>query len=233
MKATYRIVPVFLVAIGCSAGVLFAQQIRSQPLESPPTASASSDPTAEADYLALLARAKENPETTDFAKLRLAFTKTAAYQPYGRYGREDEVINDAIHSGDWTRAQELTDRLLEKNYVRIRSHLLAFILYEARTDSSRARYHRAFVDGLFRSIMKSGDGRTMETAFVVISTEEEYDVIGLSGWEFGSQGLHSESGKNFDVMTVKTKGGNPQQVYFDITLQWSKSPFGQLAPTIK
>ena len=186
---------------------------------------------SETDYAVLLARAKEDPKTVDFAKLRLAFATTAAYQPYQSYHAEDREIDTLMKSGDWLRALDLINALLDKNYIRIRSHLHAFIAYRKKGDAERASYHRAFVDGLFRSIVNSGDGRTPETAFVVINTEEEYDVIGLSGWQPGRQGLQHKGEKSFDVMTVKTSdSGETRTLYFDITIPWSKSPFGKMAP---
>jgi hypothetical protein len=157
----------------------------------------------------------------------MAFTKTPAYQPYGVYA-EDKEIDAAIAAENWTRALELVIVLLEKNYVRIRSHINAFIVYDKKGEPERARYHRAFVDGLFRSIVTSGDGRSPETALVVINTEEEYAVIGLSGLQPGGQALRHEGGKSFDVMTVTPRRGDqPVQLYFDITLPWGNSPFGK------
>jgi len=189
---------------------------------------------AESDYAVLLARAKLDPAHADFGKLRMAFAKTPAYLPYDRYTAEDKEINAAIDAGNWTRALQIVNSLLEKNYVRIRSHLSALMIYDKQGDAERARFHHAFVNGLFRSIMSSGDGRSAASAFVVINTEEEYDVIGLSGLQPGSQALRHEGGKSFDVMTVTPrKGGEPIQLFFDITLPWSNSPFGKLAPTKK
>ncbi len=197
-------------------------------------AAAAAEQDIENDYGLLLARAKLDPARADFRQLRMAFTKTPAYLPYDRYTAEDKEINAAIDTGNWTRALEIVNSLLEKNYVRIRSHLSALLIYDKQGDTERARFHHAFINGLFRSIMSSGDGRSAASAFVVINTEEEYDVIGLSGLQPGSQALRHEGGKSFDVMTVTPrKGGEPIQLFFDITLPWSNSPFGTLAPTKK
>ena len=182
----------------------------------------------DSDYAVLLARAKVDPARTDFGKLRMAFTKTPAYQPYDRYTADDKEFDTAMAAENLARAREIVDRLLEKNYVRIRSHINAFIVHDKKGDAERAHFHRAFVDGLFRSIVSSGDGGSRGTAFVIINTEEEYDVIGLSGMKLDSQGLQHEGGKSFDVMTVTPRdGGQAVQLYFDITLPWKNSPFGK------
>src|SRR4051812_10420524 len=61
----------------------------------------------EADYGTLLKRAKAEPWTMDFIKLRMAFTKTPEYRPHDRYTAEDTEIDAAIVAGDWTRALDL------------------------------------------------------------------------------------------------------------------------------
>ena len=190
-----------------------------------PVSAAETD--VESDYAVLLARAKLDPARADFAKLRLAFTKTADYQPYGTSPSDYKEVEAATQAGDWERARGLVDALLQRNYVRIRSHYFAWLIYRRDGDEERAKHHRAFMDGLFRSITTSGDGKTQDTAFVVINVEEEYDVLGLTGLKMLGQSLQHENGRDFDVLTVQREGSEPVKLYFDITLPWKNSPFGK------
>src|ERR1043166_9358156 len=80
---------------------------------------------AEDEYAVLMARAKLEPWTTDFTKLRIQFTKTPAYRPNEKYTEEDKAVEAAMAAADWPRATELVLALLEKNYLRIRSHIYA------------------------------------------------------------------------------------------------------------
>ena len=189
---------------------------------------AAAEPDIENDYGLLLARAKLDPARADFGQLRIAFTKTPAYTAYSMPSDFKEV-DAAIQANDLGRARELVDTLLQKNYVRIRSHFFAMIVYGRSGDKERSQYHRAFMDGLFRSIVGSGDGKTAETAFIVIDVEEEYAVIGLSGLKMLGQALDSGNGRAFDVLTVQEReGAQPMKLYFDITLPWNNSPFNKL-----
>jgi hypothetical protein len=192
------------------------------------SSAAAAEQDVENDYGLLLARAKLDPARADFRQLRMAFTKTPAYTAYSMPSDFKEV-DAAIQANDLGRARELVDTLLQKNYVRIRSHLSAMIVYGRSGDKERAQHHRAFMDGLFRSIVSSGDGKTAETAFIVIDVEEEYAVLGLSGLKMLGQALDSGKDRAFDVLTVQEReGAQPTKLYFDITLPWQNSPFNKL-----
>jgi hypothetical protein len=180
----------------------------------------------ESDYAVLLARAKLDPARADFAKLRIAFTKTPAYQPLGTSPSDYKEVDGAMQAGNWERARELIDALLQKNYVRIRSHYFAWVVHRRRGDEERAQHHRAFMDGLFHSIVTSGDGKTAESPYIVINVEEEYDVLGLKGLKMLEQGLQHANGRAFDVLTVQEReGAEPVKLYFDITVPMQFDPF--------
>jgi Domain of unknown function (DUF4919) len=169
------------------------------------------------DYTVLLARAKLEPMSADFSKLRMAFTKSPAYRPYETYAAEDKEIEAAIAAADWKRAGDLLVALLEKNYLRLKSHVYAITIYDKIDNPERGLYHRAFFDKLLDAVVGTRDGRTTATAFVVINIEEERDVIRLSGFKLESQKVHREGGKLFDVTKV-TRGGETVELYFDVTL---------------
>jgi len=182
----------------------------------------------ESDYAVLLARAKLDPARADLAKLRIAFTKTPAYHPYGTSPSDDKEVDAAMQAGNWDRARELIDALLQKNYVRIRSHYFAWVIYRRNGDEERANHHRAFMDGLFRSITTSGDGKTAESPYIVINVEEEYDVLGLTGLKMLGQALDHGGGRAFDVLTVQEReGAEPVKLYFDITVPMQFDPFNK------
>jgi hypothetical protein len=51
--------------------------------------------------------------------------------------------------------------------------MAAAVIRDALGDEAQLAYHRAWVEGLWDSILSSGDGRSHETAFVGIDTSEE------------------------------------------------------------
>jgi len=171
------------------------------------------------DYAVLLARAKLEPSSVDFTKLRMALTRSPAYRPYETYMAEDKEIEAAIAAADWNRAAALLAALLEKNYLRLSSHVYAITIYNKIDNPERGIYHGTFFDRLLDSVLGARDGRTTATAYVVISIEEERDIIRLSGFKLQSQKLHRHGGKVFDVANViRRSDGAPVELYFDVTL---------------
>lgn len=178
------------------------------------------------NYPELLERAKANPQAVDFTGLRMSFARSSGYRPYAGYPNEEEPLGHAMESKDWNRILQIVNASLEKNYVRMRPHYFAAIAYEHLGDTDRARFHRAFFSGLAQSIVASGDGRSPETAIVVIDVEEEYDVLALRRLKRQSQALVEKGGRHFDRFEVSGADSSESFVlYFDVTLPFSNAPF--------
>jgi hypothetical protein len=80
------------------------------------------------------------------------------------------------------------------------------------------------IEGLARSIIASGDGRSPETAMVVIDIQEEYDVMGVLGLRSSRQGLTSHEGRPMDQHTVVGADGGSFPMFFDVSLPFSRNP---------
>jgi hypothetical protein len=73
------------------------------------------------------------------------------------------------------------------------------------------------------SILSSGDGRSHETAFVVIDISEEYDVLRRLGLQPAGQRLSFHKSGICDVLTVITpQTGDSSELYF--RLEWGRQP---------
>jgi hypothetical protein len=72
---------------------------------------------------------------------------------------------------------------------------------------------------LVDSIVRQGDGKSFETAFQVISVDEEYAVLAVFGLVRVEQSLVEHGGSEFDVLTVRSrKSGNEFQLFFNIDI---------------
>ena len=69
-------------------------------------------------------------------------------------------------------------------------------------------------EGLLDSIRKSGDGKTSDAAFVVISTDEEYVLLNFLGLRATGQALINEKGHSYDKMTAVDPKTNETVVYY-------------------
>ncbi len=185
------------------------------------------------DYQSLLATAKENPASVDFGQLRLAFSQSTGYDPYNpEQLEEDASLEAAMQTSNWPGVLRLCESALARNYVRIHAHLCAAAVNSELNDPIRLQHHQAFVEGLFQSILSSGDGRTSQTAFVVIAIWEEYDVLALLGLTNLGQALCEEGDRLVDRITMIGRDRpEPFDLYFDVTIpmgHFSRSQEGKL-----
>ncbi len=176
------------------------------------------------DYHELLAAAQADPAGADFHTLRMAYTRSDAYAPYVFNRAGVQALNQAIHAGDLAAALEAAHDLLASNYLDIEAHMVADYVHTLRGSAGQAAYHRAFAQGLIGAILATGDGRSQGTAFIVLSTPEEYTVLRVLGYKSTLQRLVMEDNHSYDVLHAHhTRTGQEAEFYFNIDL-----PFGWL-----
>jgi hypothetical protein len=176
----------------------------------------------EPGYDSLLAQAKKGDPKTDFLKLRMTFTKTAGYNPYFFDRKMYQEMSAAFAAKDYDKAIMHADKILAAKYVDIDAHAVAMRSYAALGKTDQAKLHRVVIDGLVQSILKSGNGKSPASAYVVISTDEEYAILGALGLKSTKQALVNENGQKFDRLTVRDeKSKEPAAMYFNVNTQFS------------
>jgi len=173
------------------------------------------------DYDALLTRLRAGDTDVDYGAFRLAYTRTAAYAPYGVDDtNRHQRMAEAAGAGDFATARELADTLLEENYTDIDAHVYAGYASQRLDDAARADFHAAVIRGLVGSIMASGSGDAPDSPYVVISVDEEYALMRVLGLQSQEQGLtRCAGGHQCDrVQAVGRDGGEPRALYFDVAI---------------
>jgi len=175
-------------------------------------------------YEVLLERIKRGDSSVDFGTLRLALAASPAYRPYnGEADRLRSAMFAAYAAEDYDKAHDLARRLLEADYLDIDGHMVKALIEERLGNTELARFHQFMAVNLVRSILASGDGKSPETAYVVIATAEEYAILNLRGLRPAGQALIHANGHSFDrLRTVGGDGGEPVTLYFnvDLPLAW-------------
>ena len=171
-------------------------------------------------YEEILAAARRGSESIDFSRFRFAFTRTNAYAPYDVEAlEEDQTLEEAARASDWKSMLAQARAALERCYVRVRPHLYAAAACEALGDAVEQRHHEQCSRGLLTSILNSGDGRTPDTAFVVIGVWEEYDVLNALKLQLTHQALLPVGDRQVDQITVMSpEASAPFNLYFDVTI---------------
>lgn len=174
----------------------------------------ASQDAAKPSFAALLERVKRSDPKVDFKELRMAYTETPAYSPYGGDRDTRQKMFAALNAKEFDQAIESAEKILAKNFVEINAHFVSYVAQRELSHVEKAAFHKFMFDGLVKSITSSGDGKTTETAFVVISTDEEYTLFNVLGLRATDQALVSQNGHSFDRMTANNPKTNETVVYF-------------------
>ena len=212
---------IFLILVLSAAGGL-ASSDQEQPGK-------SAQETPKASYAALLERVKKSDSTVDFRELRLAYTETAQYNPYGGDRDTRQKMFAALQGKQFDQAVELAEKIMTGNFVEINAHFVAYVANRELGRADKAAFHKFMFEGLIKSIKGSSDGLSPETAFVVISTDEEYVLFNYLGLRPSGQSLINQNGHSFDRMTASNPKTNETFVYFFNI----DKPFNWLGKTLK
>ncbi len=175
------------------------------------------------DYETLLDEVRAG-NSRDFLRLRLAYTHSEYYQPYDKtLSEKHRDMTRMIESGEFRTALETASDILTIVFTDIRSHLYSGFIYEQLDNQTLKRYHYDIVEGLLSSILTHGNGTTPYSAYVVISTLEEHELLDWQGFEMIHQRLTRQGENHYDVLLVQPRrGGNQQELYFNIDLPFSR-----------
>jgi hypothetical protein len=174
-------------------------------------------------YEQLLEQVKKADPKADFGRLRMAFMQTPWYKPYNRADKTALEMNAALEKKDYEKALELSRAILQFKYVDWNAHLVAYRAHAELKNTDQSKYHKFVCEGLIRSIMRSGNGRTPANAYIVISIDEEDAVLGALGIRQTGQALQSEGSRKVDCINgVDEKSNKAVTLYFDVTapLSW-------------
>jgi hypothetical protein len=183
-------------------------------------------PALSADYQELVAQARKGK--VDPAALRLAYADSKSYDAYNTDIMSLRgPLQKAFADGDCENVIKQGEAILEKNYVYIDAHMMLGTCHRRLGQAAEAEHHSATARGLIQAIAATGDGKTAETAFVVISVREEYVILATRGLRKMQQALINKDGHSYDLMTVQNRSGETEQVYFNVdrVLRWSAERF--------
>ena len=172
---------------------------------------------SKSSYESLLERVKKGDPAADFTALRLAYADNPPKDAGGTDPDASQSMFSAMREKKYGKAIEYAEKILKGKFVDINAHLVASVAYKEKGDPEKEKFHRYVADGLIKSILGSGDGKSQETAFTVISTEEEYVILRVYGLMPGSQSLMSANGHHYDRLdAVNMKTNEKVTLYFNI-----------------
>jgi hypothetical protein len=171
------------------------------------------------EYATLLATLKGGDTTIDYGRLRLSYMDSPEYKQAKDTTKEEKGMEAALGQKNFAEALKDAEVVLAGEYVNMDAHFVAYVANKELGSADKAEFHRTVFRGLVDSIMKSGDGKSAEKAWVVISVHEEYVVLRVLGFRPGEQSLLNQDGHAYDVMKVKNEAyGKEATFYFNVDI---------------
>jgi hypothetical protein len=192
----------------------------------PPAVAAPFASDQPSEYALLLASLKAGNTAIDYTRLRLSYMNSPEYKAAKDVSKSEDAMTDALNKKDYPAALKNAEAVLESNYVNIDAHYVALVANREMGAMDKAEFHRTVFRGLINSIRNSGDGKSMETAWVVINVHEEYVMLRALGFRPGEQSLIRKDGHSYDEMKVKSvEDGTAQTFYFNVDIPFKHYGF--------
>jgi hypothetical protein len=177
---------------------------------------AAKDPS---EYAGLLASLKAGNTDIDYTRLRISYMESPERQKAKDVSNPEKAMFKSLSRKDFPEALKVAETVLASEYINMDAHFIAAMAHREMGDTERAEFHRTVFRSLIDSIRNSGDGKSMETAWVVVTVHEEYVVLRALGYQPSGQALLEKDGHSYDQMKVKNaEDGTEQTIYFNIDI---------------
>lgn len=178
---------------------------------------ATADPAG--DYAALVTAAKEGDPGTDYTAMRQAYAMIPQYDPYGEKTRV--LMQDgqtAYVAKDCKMALVKFRAAIDVDFILSDAHALVADCLEQAGDKAGEKREEEIAQGLFDSIITSGDGEKPETAFRIVTMHEEETMMAVAGVNgTGRELLTTDAGPVDKVSITDAKTGDKGAVYFNLS----------------
>ena len=177
------------------------------------------------EYARLLSALKAGNTSIDYARLRLSYVASSERKKAKDTSAKERAMSKALEARDFAAALKNAEVVLDSEYVNLDAHFVAFIANRELGNAEKAEFHKAVFRGLVDSIRNSGDGKSPEKAWVIISVHEEYVVLRAMGMRPSGQSLMMAKGHAYDVMKAKDQDGKEEELYFNTDIPMKDERF--------
>jgi hypothetical protein len=178
------------------------------------------------EYATLLAALKAGKTDIDYTRLRLSYMESPERKAAKDTDKAEKAMTEALNKNDYAVALKNAETVLDNEYINMDAQFVAFAANQEMGATLKAAFHRAIFRGLIDSVRSTGDGKSMEQAWVVVNVHEEYVVLRALGYTPSEQSLMHKDGHSYDVMKVKSaKDGTEQTLYFNVDIPFKHYGF--------
>ena len=146
------------------------------------------------------------------------------YKPYGGDGKDFDKFKEHYEKEDYKKALPFVIKILDEDPIDLKMMFKALVCYHILNDQENKAAMQMRYESILYTLFLSGDGKTRETAFVVMRVSDEYEAMSNMQVENSSQSLSGDC----DVMTLKKNDYGLESLYFNIS-----KPFSSLSKLLK
>jgi tetratricopeptide (TPR) repeat protein len=180
-----------------------------------------SDPEHIYYYPKLIKKFKDSPtemSLPEFFMVYYGFTTDSRYSPYGIGA---SAMLSAAKPESAPEAMKLYRSVLDTDPFHLQTYeSLASVTMELKLHTDFQKALTQYI-GLMESILASGNGKSKDSAYFVISARHEYDVLAYLGLKSSMQSLYHDNGHSYDKLSTAGEDGEAMDVYFNIDKPWS------------
>lgn len=148
----------------------------------------------------------------DFTRLRTEYGDRNDFFEVCEQDRPLKRLSELAGQDLWEEVVAVSELWLRQCPVDIDAHLISATALRELGRLAESQHRVRWFRGLVDSILASGDGRTPQTAFVVISVPEEYSLLRALRLRPTSQSLAPGF---IDALSVVSEKGSASTIYFN------------------
>jgi len=145
---------------------------------------------------------------------------TDAYNPYATSDAENEFL-ELYNKQEYTKAIPLGMKVLEENPINTTVLFKMLVIYNQLADEINEERFAMLYYGLLTQVYYSGDGKTCESAMVVIRVTDEYEIMAELQVNLEMQALVGDCDLiEFDTKSQKLENGEKplKELYFNVRM---------------
>lgn len=177
--------------------------------------------TGKSEYASLVTRLKSGDTSIDFARLRTSYMESPEYEAgkINDLGRTRKAAFAALAGKDFRTAAQLAGEILDVSFVDLDAHFVKYLAHCELGEPEPSKFHKLVYTRLLKSILASGDGQSVATAYQVISIAEEYSVLRAFRMALIRQSLLRHEGHAYDYLEIRSlNNGSPSALYFNVDI---------------
>jgi hypothetical protein len=171
-------------------------------------------------YSKLVRQLEKGQTDIDYRQFRHSFLESEQFKVASTQNQELNKLRGIMHElmkqSKYVEIIDVTKTILSFDYTDMEAHKILQQTYKILGDATNQKKYYDIEFGLLKSIVKSGDGKTCQTAWPVIQPREEYFILSMIGaTKFLRQSIDKNGGL-CDKIEVQTNEG-PKVYYFEIS----------------